>query len=279
MNNIITRIVNSRYWGIIRVTRLNTALIIGLIVFIPWTIYSGDAYSAIIMAFPFLFVSMGAFAFNDVHDIEKDKLSKPHRPLPRGIITVDTVKRIGVICYSLYVFSCYFAVNSLLNLLIYAITFVGCVSYNLVLRKVAILKVFITALVSSMPIILVVTAFKGMIYLPLVIAAMFFILARELLMDIRDMKADSANSMITIPIRIGERKAFITALFLFAFAFLMLLPVVFTQYSTLRFLLLILVAITTFISIRLWINDTCYTRRVAIMVLWIPMLLSLSITI
>lgn len=275
---LTSKIINTSLWGWIRVLRINTALIIGISVFLPWFFLTDDLNQAFIKALPFVFASMGAFATNDAHDVAKDKISKSHRPLPRGIVRVKNALLVGRLMISIAVVLALLASDTFYELTAYCIALLGCAGYNYLLKKQPLFKTIVTAIVSTTPLMIVVFELKPWHpYVFLLLASILFISARELLMDIRDAEADKQYGMTTLPILIGKKKTTLLSITLYFLSVVFILPIIIFDYSPIRLSLLITISIFIIICLLLWHSKSKMYKRVSIMGLWLPILLSIGV--
>ena len=71
----------------VRLIRLDTSILTACIVFVPYIIRGERIVHAAQKALPILLTCMCCFVLNDIHDLEKDGINHPHRPLPAGAIS------------------------------------------------------------------------------------------------------------------------------------------------------------------------------------------------
>ena len=83
---------------------------------------------------PFVFAAMGVFSTNDVHDIEKDRESKGHRLLPRGIISAKAALIVSRIMMALSVVAVIFSVSTVSESMVYSVAIIGAITYNCMLK-------------------------------------------------------------------------------------------------------------------------------------------------
>ena len=143
---------------------------------------------------------------NDIIDYEIDKINRPKRVLPQGLLTITSAKVIYLISVLLsLIFAAVISVEILviligLNLLL--------LLYSTHLKKVILLSNFVVALATAFPLVLggvVVNNFEG----GLIPAgfAFFTNFIREIIKDVEDIKGDSSEGVKTFPQIVGISKA------------------------------------------------------------------------
>jgi 4-hydroxybenzoate polyprenyltransferase len=156
---------------------------------------------------------------------------------------------------------------------LYLLTIAGVASYNLFVKHLSLSKTFLTSGVSSLPLLFSVVSFnyeKAFLLLP--VATSCFILGREWLMDIRDMRGDYVGGIVTIPMLIGPG---LTAKLGFLFqilAVMLLIPIVISSQSFWGYLLPFLILISVATLFHLWHYGAGQYQRTVIQYLWLPML-------
>jgi geranylgeranylglycerol-phosphate geranylgeranyltransferase len=191
--------------GYIQVIRPVNAVLAGLAGIIGYLMATGTLAPFTIRIFlVVLLVTAGGNAINDYCDVEIDRINRPGRPIPSGIIDRDTV-----LVYSAILFLCGLAVSFTMNPLCVAIA-----AFNTVLlvwyamslkRTPGAGNIAISYLTAS--IFVFGAAFAGtgaaMKVLPIALVTFFAMLARELWKDAEDVPGDAAAGALTLPVRIG----------------------------------------------------------------------------
>lgn len=165
-------------------------------------------------------------ALNQVTDIEADKISKPYRPLTRGIISPGEAKTLSLIMY-LFAFSLSIFVNIMFSAFVLLII-IFTVTYSLPPRMKDFLFIsqFWVALPRGLLGVLASWSVFGNSLQPLPIAigfiAMFFLMGGSITKDITDSEADKKTGTHTLINTFGVKKsAFISLPFMF-FPFVMI---------------------------------------------------------
>ena len=199
--------------GILLIIRGFTSTLIGLAVFLPLYLAGSDATTALYASLPFFLAASGGFALNDYYDLPKDRINKPYRAIPSGKLTANFAFTFGIVLLSLAVLISFFVYRNNAQLLIYLVSIAGAGLYSLVVKYLSLSKTILTAAISVLPMIYVIDALSyPPAYFLIPVGGLFFLLGRELLMDIRDMVGDRLSQMTTLPMVMGSR---LTALIAF----------------------------------------------------------------
>ncbi|RPI02217.1 MAG: hypothetical protein EHM64_14350 [Ignavibacteriae bacterium] len=155
-------------------------------------------------------VAAGANAINDAFDIEIDRINRPDRPLPRGVLTLRDARRMWLMVSIVAV-----AINLFLNisaLLIVALSIFLLTYYSARLKRTVLIGNVVIASMTGMAFI-----YGGAVVARLeraLVPALFAFLvnfARELLKDIEDMEGDRKENAVTLPIKYGTAPAIVLA--------------------------------------------------------------------
>jgi len=248
--------IKKKIWGVIRLLRPEISLFGMLCVYIG-SIASGSDLFSIEIAYGMLavfFIGAGSMPFNDYFDWEIDKLNHPKRPLSTGLFKPIFGLQLGII---------FFIIGLILSILINITCFsIGLfavlliIIYEISFKNKAFIGNIIVALTTSISFI-----YGGAIIGDLIKPTFFTIisflifLAREVIMDVRDVEGDKINR-ITLPIRIGRKSSakLASILILIAMVFLFL-PNYFGLFSYWYIFLAIPVAIITIYSIIILLKD------------------------
>lgn len=276
MTNVIRRYVV----GLLSVARVVPSTLLALAVALP-SAYNGIGFwRSCFSALPFFLSAIGAFALNDYYDVEKDKINKPYRAIPSGKLPVNLVLFFSLTSISLAFLATFIFSRTKIEFILYMICISGMASYNFFVKYLSLSKTFLTAMISSLPLLFSVMVFEyPLIYSLLPIAACCFILGREWLMDIRDVKGDSKGQIVTIPMIIGPAATTKLGFGLQLVAALLLLPIMFynLSYWSVSMVMLVILSVVTLPA--LWsYHSGIYQRRV-IQLLWVPMLFGLLLFI
>lgn len=176
-----------------RLSRIDSSALAALTIFIPVAVHSNSITKAIYYSLPIFLSSMMAFVINDVHDIERDKVNHPERILPSGELSL----RSAVIIYYVILIFTLVSINQFapFNLVFYYVTFLLlAINYNYIIDFFPLIKTVYVAIAATVPVIisqLLINFLPEFWVLPL--SLFLFILSREILMDINDIKGDRYN--------------------------------------------------------------------------------------
>lgn len=161
-------------------------------------------------AFTGALVAAGANAINDSFDIEIDRINRPSRPLPLGILTrrdaqyMWFIVSVIAICINMYI--------NLHALLIVVFAVVLLYFYSARLKRTIVIGNIVVGLMTGMTFIYG-GAVIGYFERALLPAAFAFLInvARELVKDVEDIKGDRQEQAATLPVQYGIRPALIAA--------------------------------------------------------------------
>ncbi|MBS3741025.1 MAG: geranylgeranylglycerol-phosphate geranylgeranyltransferase [Candidatus Cloacimonetes bacterium] len=168
----------------------------------------------IVAAFSAAFICSSGYIWNDIYDIEIDRINKPHRPLPAGNISLPSAKKFGIILFVLGFIMVIFLQN--LPMIILAL-------FNSVILWIYARKGKQLLLVSN--IIVAFATASTFLYggisnnnfgnsLFIFSAAFIYTLIRELIKDMEDVRGDKKNVARTVPLVYGSKKTLTFSLML-----------------------------------------------------------------
>ncbi len=175
--------------NLIKLSRLDTCLLISSTVFVPLLVHTGDPWFSFTQAIPLLPMSMSAFILNDIHDVEKDKINHAERIIPSGKITlkIATLYYLLLLITSLYLIKLYIPQG---HIYWYLLLLFFYINYNYVVNDFPSYKNIYVSITSAILICLLshvlLTPKIGL----LAMSVFLFILGREILMDTLDMNGD-----------------------------------------------------------------------------------------
>jgi len=161
----------------------------------------------IVAAFSAAFICSSGYIWNDIYDIEIDRINKPHRPLPAGNISLPSAKKFGIILFVLGFIMVIFLQN--LPMIILAL-------FNSVILWLYARKGKQLLLVSN--IIVAFATASTFLYggisnnnfgnsLFIFSAAFIYTLIRELIKDMEDVVGDRSQNIRTLATKYGKEKA------------------------------------------------------------------------
>ncbi len=202
-------------------------------------------------------MTAGANIVNDLFDIEIDRINKPKRPLPSGLVSKKQAQ-------------VYFAVSYLLSLLLAALGgwdmfgvtfFIGIllVVYSSHLKRTVLWGNVTVSLAAAVAFVYgAMTVGDWQAGLVPAIFAFFFHLGREIVKDMQDLEGDVQHQSITFPARFGIKPAIALVDGLFIFLIILtILPYILKLYSAV-YLWIVLLGVHTvliFVSVFLWFKN------------------------
>lgn len=203
----------SRIIGIIKITRpLNvlfaflviiTASLIALQTLIP----QNEIYliKIILGGISGALVAASGNIINDIFDIEIDKINKPNRVLPKGILS----KKFAFIFYIFFNFVAIF-ISIFLNqisLLIVLVTIILLFFYSYKLKKIPLIGNFVIAILTALAFIFGGTVVNNIsnVIIPALFAFLINLI-REIVKDMEDVLGDEKENVLTFPLRYGLKK-------------------------------------------------------------------------
>lgn len=162
------------------------------------------------------FVCAAGNVFNDLCDVEIDRVNHPERVLPQGLLSIEYARKLAIGLNAAAVVFALFA-----NLLVVAMV-VGAigilVAYNYRLKRVGVIGNAVVALSAALTFITGGLAADASLTFSLpgpmipAIFAFLFHLIRELVKDVEDIEGDRRAGLRTLPLLIGIRKTLSIAL-------------------------------------------------------------------
>jgi geranylgeranylglycerol-phosphate geranylgeranyltransferase len=154
-----------------------------------------------------LFIMGGGNALNDYFDDKIDRLNKPNRPIPSGLIT-----RKKALFFSIALFFTGVVLSFSLNLLAMSIATANACLLIIYARYSKTMVFAANALIALMTssVFIFSGAILNMIDLNMIVlasSAFFVMMSREILKDIEDIQGDRRSGALTLPIKLGVKRA------------------------------------------------------------------------
>lgn len=222
------------YIGLIRPFTLLVPIIVSICIMIASFFYNGrtdDLFTVwwkivIPASFTLAILNGASNALNQVTDIQADKISKPYRPIPRGVVSIGEAKVISFIMYSL-AFYLAISINVMFSVFVLLIiTFTVTYSIPPRMKDFLFLNQLWVAIPRGLLGILASWSVFGNALQPVPMAigfiAMFFLIGGSITKDITDSDADKKTGTRTLINTFGLKKsAFMSLPFMF-FPFVMI---------------------------------------------------------
>jgi len=234
VRNIIFKQKVKGYIDLIRPFTLIAPLLVSTCIMIASFFYNGETndvfsvlWSKIIPASFALAILNGASnALNQATDIKADKISKPYRPIPKGIISTSKAKIISIVMYlmAFYISATISILFSIFIILIAVFTMTYSVPPRI--KDVLFLNQFWVAIPRGLLGILASWSVFGNPLQPLPLSigfiAMFFLIGGSITKDVTDSYADKKAGTHTLVNTFGVKKAAFMALPFMFFPFVMI---------------------------------------------------------
>ncbi len=195
--------ITSQILLFIETGRIIPSLCSGVFAFLVLYLHNHKFCLSFFKVLPIVLVTMLAFVFNDIFDLEKDKQAGKLRPITTGKLPVRKAfffaKIIGLflVFYDL-------VFNGFYSFLVILVCLAGVYYYSLFSRRLPLLKVLYTAIICCAPLIygqvLIGQTFVPIKMLPIII----YVIGREIWLDKIDMNGDIAANLRTIPFYLGS---------------------------------------------------------------------------
>jgi len=263
----------------IRLMRPLNCLLAGVSVFIGGVITGsvGSVPNLILAVVSAMLICAGGNSINDYFDIEIDKINKPARPLPSGIISPAYA-----FVFSLFLFISGFILSFFINItciIIAGITSVLLYLYSSKLKRTVLFGNAAVALISGLAFVYGGIA-VGNISKALIVGifALLYHFAREIVKDIEDKKGDSSVGSRSFPILYGDKPA----LLLTTIILIMLIGMTFIPYFldvfSIYYLIIVVVGVDLFLvyaMISMWTDSGINNLRRLEIMMKINMLIGL----
>lgn len=190
----------------VKLSRPMNLLLVATVVLIAWTLFTPlpNFWRVFLVIIATTTITAGGNALNDMCDIEIDRINKPNRPLPSGMINEDSARIFMIAMFVVgNVAGLVLGFWSLFITLFVATPLLFWYAHRL--RHIALVGNIVVAFLSALAFVFAAQAF-GSIRLGYVPFVLTFILSviREIVKDLEDVNGDEAQDSKTLPVMIGE---------------------------------------------------------------------------
>lgn len=247
-----------------------SCILLMLMIVIPCMNKIHSLWNSILISIPFVLAAMGSFALNDYYDYDKDKINKPDRILPLGLIKKTSAQKIGIIISALSFFTAIFAAKNGWELAMYWTTTLLALFYNRFIKEISPIKAFYTAAVLAIPFNYSILRWGNVDNIWLYSFGVFlYVAGKEIMMDVYDCEGDKVNGMKTISILLGKKASVIISFVFHMCAFICF----FRTFYIKSIYLLLLGLIFSIFCYLVWITNIKKLQRSVIYCLWIPLII------
>jgi 4-hydroxybenzoate polyprenyltransferase len=181
--------------AVIKLTRMDSSVLIFLTVFVPLYSRERDFYWSLAKALPILFIAMCTYIANDLDDVERDKTNHPARPLPSQQLTTSCAAILYFISLSFALITAWLFIPTTAVRWYYT-TLILSISYGYIVEWLPGFKALYVACALSLPILIVRAFYPVERRLTLVALVVFLLsLGRELCKDLVDRAGDPVSFM------------------------------------------------------------------------------------
>ncbi len=208
--------------GFVRLARPLNGVIASVSVILGAFLASGGVspiFDVVIVAIAaFLLLSAGN-ALNDFFDVETDKINKPSRPIPS-----EQVERRSALTFAVILFAVGTGLGLFVNWIIFSVFCIVSallVLYTIRMRRWLLVGNVVVGFLTGLTFIsggMAVGAIGGAI-IP-AIFAFLFTAGREIVKDIQDARGDDVSGLVSLPVKLGRRKAMYISFVFLALAIL-----------------------------------------------------------
>ncbi len=218
-----------KLFSIVKISRPSNVIIAGLTIFVGVLIFGKGGSDvlklALLSAIAGALIDAGGNIINDYFDVEIDKVNKPHRPIPSGLIS----KEFALALYFISTISG-LILASFLNKFAFAIALTSTVIiflYSFKIKRIPLFGNITVAFMTGLAFVFagsVVENLKDTIF-PFIFAFMIN-LGREIIKDIEDVEGDLKAGIKTLPIVAGNKVSSLVS----ALVLGILIPITFIPY-------------------------------------------------
>jgi len=255
---------SARLAPFLTLVRIPNCLMIGLAVLVAETIGLGTLPNPTQAIFGFLTAFMllaGTMVFNDIQDVQVDRVNSPNRPIPSGKVTIRQAYGLSVVFSAFALLSS--VVLGILTFLTALVALALMAYYNTRGKKTGLLGNVVVSFNVALPFFfggLVVNSLRPLLFI-------FFLLAflantaREVAKGIADVAGDSSKGIMTIAVMQGPKRAAELAAAFFVVAVLLsfLVPVLDQRVSMLYYPIVVVADLGFFYSSYRLIRDPTAT--------------------
>ncbi len=250
--------------ALIKLMRLPNDLMIGSAVIIGEIIACGSFKIPLISSvFGFLtgfLIASSIMVFNDIFDLEIDRINNPNRPLPKGELSIKSAVIFGCLLFILGIISAF--LTSIYHLLIAVVFWFLGIMYNYKLKKLGLIGNIIVSASVAIPFIygyMIITPYLSLLIVVFALAAFLSNLSREVLKGIIDLKGDSLKNIKTVARVYGIKKAYFTSVSLIILSVaIALTPLIPPLYDVMHLRNILGYGICVFVSSAIFITALLY---------------------
>jgi len=191
--------------GYFTITRPLNAVTAGLAAVVAYLIATGTIIPSVLLLFAVVtLITAAGNVINDYFDVEIDRVNRPDRPIPAGLVRLPAARAYAVTLFLAGIFVCFFTNELCIAIAIFnALLLIG---YAARLKRTPLMgNIAVSYLAASMFLFGgALAGLPGLFHvMPFAVMTFFAMVARELVKDAEDVDGDKANGAVTIPILYG----------------------------------------------------------------------------
>jgi len=196
-----------KVYGYLYIARITNTLVCFCLIYKVAGLNHTDGPHRVIPALIISFLAAGGFVFNDICDLDKDRITCPWRVLPSEILRKEEAISYAILLFSMALGLSVMVLSLIKNLLVLLIAAL-LLTYSYLSKLMPGYKNLCIAAVSAS--IIYIGAAEAKEWQPFKIFIMaeifLFVLQREIAMDIAHVEGDAAAGLKTLPMLVGTRK-------------------------------------------------------------------------
>ena len=191
--------------GYVTITRPLNAVTAGLAAVVAYLIATGTIIPSVLLLFAVVtLITAAGNVINDYFDVEIDRVNRPDRPIPSGLVRLPAARAYAVTLFLAGILICIF--TNELCIAIATFNSLLLIGYAARLKRTPLIgNIAVSCLAASMFLFGgALAGLPGLLHvMPFAVMTFFAMVARELVKDAEDVDGDMASGAVTIPIRYG----------------------------------------------------------------------------
>jgi geranylgeranylglycerol-phosphate geranylgeranyltransferase len=201
--------------GYVTITRPMNAVTAGLAAIVAYLIATGTVITVTLLLMVVVaLVTAAGNVINDYFDVAIDRVNRPDRPIPAGLVSLPAARAYAVTLFLAGILVCLFTNDLCIAIAIFnSVLLVG---YAARLKRTPLFgNITVSYLAASMFLFGgALGGLPGLLHvMPFAVITFFAMLSRELIKDGEDVEGDKASGAVTVPIRYGIKATMLLALF------------------------------------------------------------------
>ncbi len=191
----------------LKLIRVKNGILFVVAIMVGGYVYEVELMKILVISLLFFCGLSQANVFNDVFDIQTDRINRPNRPLSSGKVSLRSAKRLGVILTLGFVlFSSFLGIEYMISAIL--VTILNRLYTPIMKPRVFMGNIYVSLMLAS-PFVLyaILSVEKPIVGYYLCVGTFLLMIAREILKDVEDIDGDKVVGMKTLPIVFGKDNA------------------------------------------------------------------------